>query len=132
MYRGLIPKLATMGASAIVSDQFQQNWPKSQCKIFFEIGKKNWNLGFQKNSQLFKFYILNSDEDKPDEELTDEEKQQKALDAAIKNIMERFACIVITQPLHVVTIRAMASFVGSEEEYNGILHGLVTTVKENG
>ena len=71
-------------------------------------------------------------EDKPDEELTDEEKQQKALDAAIKNIMERFACIVITQPLHVVTIRAMASFVGSEEEYNGILHGLVTTVKENG
>ena len=46
--------------------------------------------------------------------------------------MERFACIVITQPLHVVTIRAMASFVGSEEEYNGILHGLVTTVKENG
>jgi len=102
MYRGLIPKLATIGASAIVSDQFQQNWPKSQY------------------------------EDKPDEELTDEEKQQKALDAAIKNIMERFACIVITQPLHVVTIRAMASFVGSEEEYNGILHGLVTTVKENG
>ena len=81
---------------------------------------------------ICKFYILNLDEDKPDEELTDEEKQQKALDAAIKNIMERFACIVITQPLHVVTIRAMASFVGSEEEYNGILHGLVTTVKENG
>ena len=89
-------------------------------------------LGFSEKSQLFKFYIFNSDEDKPDEELTDEEKQQKALDAAIKNIMERFACIVITQPLHVVTIRAMASFVGSEEEYNGILHGLVTTVKENG
>ena len=89
-------------------------------------------MGFQKNSQIFKFYILNSDEDKPDEELTDEEKQQKALDSAIKDIMERFACIVITHPLQVVTIRAMASFVGSEEEYNGMLHGLVTIFKENG
>ena len=96
---------------------------------FFEI------CNCKKNPEIWvftKFHILILDEDKPDEELTDEEKQQKALDAAIKNIMERFACIVITQPLHVVTIRAMASFVGSEEEYNGILHGLVTTVKENG
>ena len=94
---------------------------------FFEICKKNPEIWV-----FTKIHILILDEDKPDEELTDEEKQQKALDAAIKNIMERFACIVITQPLHVVTIRAMASFVGSEEEYNGILHGLVTTVKENG
>ena len=93
---------------------------------------KKQKFGFSEKFTNFKFSILNLDEDKPDEELTDEEKQQKALDAAIKNIMERFACIVITQPLHVVTIRAMASFVGSEEEYNGILHGLVTTVKENG
>ena len=94
---------------------------------FFEICKKNPVIWV-----FTKIHNLILDEDKPDEELTDEEKQQKALDAAIKNIMERFACIVITQPLHVVTIRAMASFVGSEEEYNGILHGLVTTVKENG
>ena len=94
---------------------------------FFAICKKNPEIWV-----FTKIHTLILDEDKPDEELTDEEKQQKALDAAIKNIMERFACIVITQPLHVVTIRAMASFVGSEEEYNGILHGLVTTVKENG
>ena len=73
-----------------------------------------------------------SDEDKEDSELTDEEKQQKAIDAAIKEIMERFACILVTQPLHVVTVRAMASFVGNEQEYNGILEGLKTIYRENG
>ena len=45
MYRGLIPKLTSMGVSAIVSDQFQQNWPKSQCKIFLRFeGFKKLNL----------------------------------------------------------------------------------------
>ena len=73
-----------------------------------------------------------SDEDKEDSELTDEEKQQKAIDAAIKEIMERFACILVTQPLHVVTVRAMASFVGNEQEYTGILEGLKTIYRENG
>ena len=46
--------------------------------------------------------------------------------------MERFACILVTQPLHVVTVRAMASFVGNEQEYNGILEGLKTIYRENG
>ena len=32
MYRGLVPKLVTLGASAVVSDQFAQNWPKSKCE----------------------------------------------------------------------------------------------------
>ena len=94
LYRGLGPKLVTMGVSAIVSDQFAQFWPKS------------------------KF------EDKEDEELNDEEKQQKAIDAVIKEIMERFAVIFVTQPLHVVTVRAMASFVGNEGEYGNLLSGL--------
>ena len=78
------------------------------------------------------FHVIFSDEDKEDSELTDEEKQQKAIDAAIKEIMERFACILVTQPLHVVTVRAMASFVGNEQEYNGILEGLKTIYRENG
>ena len=73
-----------------------------------------------------------SDEDKSDEELTEEEKQQKAIDAVIKDIMERLAIIAVTQPLQVVTIRAMASFVGNENEYSNVLTGLASIYRENG
>jgi len=100
--RGLGPKLVTMGVSALVSDQFAQHWPKSAL------------------------------EDIDEEELSEEQKQQKAIDAVIKEVMERFTIIVVTQPLHVVTIRAMASFVGQENDYGNILSGLATIYKENG
>ena len=73
-----------------------------------------------------------SDEDKSDEELTEEEKQQKAIDAVVKDIMERLAIIAVTQPLQVVTIRAMASFVGNENEYSNVLTGLASIYRENG
>jgi len=102
LYRGLGPKLVTMGVSSVVSDQFAQHWPKSKY------------------------------EDKSDEELTEEEKQQKAIDAVIKDIMERLAIIAVTQPLQVVTIRAMASFVGNENEYSNVLTGLASIYRENG
>lgn len=102
LYRGLGPKLVTMGVSALVSDQFAQHFPKSQY------------------------------EDKADEELTEEEKQQKALDAVIKDIMERFAIILVTQPLHVITVRAMASFVGNENDYGNVFSGLASIYRENG
>ena len=81
------------------------------------------------NSNLLCFTL---DEDKSDEELTEEEKQQKAIDAVIKEIMERLAIIAVTQPLQVVTIRAMASFVGDENEYSNVLSGLVSIYRENG
>merc|ERR1712051_218919 len=102
LYRGLGPKLVSMGVSSVVSDQFAQLWPKSQY------------------------------EDTEDDELDEEQKRQKAIDAAIKEIMERFAIIAVTQPLHVVVVRAMASFVGQESDYNNIFSGLVSIYRESG
>jgi len=102
LYRGLGPKLVSMGVSSVVSDQFAQLWPKSQY------------------------------EDTEDDELDDEQKRQKAIDAAIKEIMERFAIIAVTQPLHVVVVRAMASFVGKESDYNNVFSGLVSIYRESG
>ena len=32
MYRDLVPKLVTFGASTVVSDLFAQNWSKSKCE----------------------------------------------------------------------------------------------------
>ena len=46
--------------------------------------------------------------------------------------MERLAIIAVTQPLQVVTIRAMASFVGNETEYSNVLTGLASIYRENG
>ena len=132
LYRGLGPKLVTMGVSSVVSDQFAQHWPKSKCKnSYLQIFT---NFSYQIISTIshdFKNDLF-SDEDKSDEELTEEEKQQKAIDAVIKDIMERLAIIAVTQPLQVVTIRAMASFVGNENEYSNVLTGLASIYRENG
>jgi len=46
--------------------------------------------------------------------------------------MERFAIIAVTQPLHVVVVRAMASFVGKESDYNNVFSGLVSIYRESG
>jgi len=102
LYRGCQHNLLSMGVAAIVSDQFAQRWPKGQY------------------------------EDVDEEELDEEAKQQKALDEAIKQIMERFAIIAVTQPLHVATIRAMASFVGQETDYQNPICGLMAIYRENG
>ena len=91
-----------MGVSALVSDQFAQHFPKSEF------------------------------EDVNDEELSDEQKKQKAIDAVIKEVMERFAIILVTQPLHVVTVRSIASYVGQETDYQNILTGLLSIYKDNG
>ena len=101
-----------------------------QCKTYYDFT----NFSFQIISTIshdFKNDLF-SDEDKSDEELTEEEKQQKAIDAVIKDIMERLAIIAVTQPLQVVTIRAMASFVGNENEYSNVLTGLASIYRENG
>jgi len=102
LYRGLGPKLVSLGVSSVVSDQFAQHWPKSQF------------------------------EDMNDDELDEEQKKQKAIDAAIKEIMERFAIIAVTQPLHVVVVRSMASFIGQESDYNNVFSGLLQIYRENG
>ena len=67
-----------------------------------------------------------------DDELDEEQKKQKAIDAAIKEIMERFAIIAVTQPLHVVVVRSMASFIGQESDYNNVFSGLLQIYRENG
>merc|ERR1712112_323351 len=46
--------------------------------------------------------------------------------------MERFAIIAVTQPLHVVVVRSMASFVGQESDYDNVFSGLLSIYKENG
>ena len=46
--------------------------------------------------------------------------------------MERLSIIVITQPLHVVAVRSMASFVGQETDYANPISGLLSIYRDNG
>ena len=46
-----------------------------------------------------------------------EEKLSKTLDEAVKDMADKLACLILTQPLHVCTVRAMSQFVGNESKY---------------
>ena len=50
--------------------------------------------------------------------LTMEEKQEKLVRDTVRDIACRITCVVATQPLQVIAIRAMAEFVGGEEKYS--------------
>lgn len=63
---------------------------------------------------------------------TVEEKRDKMADEAIKEMAEKLACLILTQPLHVCTVRAMAQFVGNESKYDGIFSSIVAVYQENG
>lgn len=67
-----------------------------------------------------------------EDNLTEEQKRQRVIDTAIKDMAERLACLIVTQPLHVITVRSMAQFIGGEEVYNGVFSGIVEVYRQNG
>ena len=109
LYRGCPTKIIGIGVSTVVSDKVKS---ALEGKQFFVKDPK----------------ILSSDED----DLTAEEKLTKAADEAIKDMAEKMACLIFTQPLHVCTVRAMAQFVGNESKYDGIFGNIVSVYQENG
>ena len=48
-----------------------------------------------------------------------EQKQEKLVRDTVRDIACKLTCVVATQPLQVIAIRAMAEFVGGEEKYSG-------------
>lgn len=69
--------------------------------------------------------------------LTDEQKVQRFLRSTLRDMANKTVCVVVSQPLQVITVRAIAEFVGGEQKYaadftGGLLSGVVSTVNENG
>ena len=54
-----------------------------------------------------------------EEELTLEQKQERVIRETLRQLACKMTCVVITQPLHVMALRAIAEFVGSENKYSG-------------
>jgi len=72
-----------------------------------------------------------------EDELTLEQKQERVLRETLRSIACKVTCVVITQPLHVMALRAIAEFVGNEEKYSGgltlgLYNGAVNILNENG
>lgn len=109
LYRGCSTKLIGIGVSTVVSDKVKN---ALEGKQFFVKDPK----------------ILTSDED----DLTAEEKLSKTMDDALKDMAEKMACLILTQPLHVCTVRAMAQFVGNETKYDGVFGNIVSVYRESG
>lgn len=109
LYRGWSTKMIGIGVSTVVSD-----------KIKRALENKHF---FVKDPA-----ILERDED----DMTPEEKLSKTMDDGMKEIAEKLACLILTQPLHVCTVRAMAQFVGNESKHDGVFGNIVAVYQENG
>ncbi|XP_023319500.1 mitochondrial carrier homolog 2 [Eurytemora carolleeae] len=69
--------------------------------------------------------------------LTDEEKLHRFLKATLRDMANKTVCVIVSQPLQVLTVRAIAEFVGGEHKYSsdisgGIFSGIMSTVQDNG
>jgi len=60
-----------------------------------------------------------AEENEEEKSLTMEQKQERLMWATARDIACRLTCVVATQPLQVIAIRAMAEFVGGEDKYSG-------------
>jgi len=70
-------------------------------------------------------------------ELSDEEKVQRFARATLRSMANRAVCVIVSQPLQVITVRAIAEFVGGERKYaaditGGLFSGVSSTLSENG
>lgn len=77
------------------------------------------------------------EEDLEDERFTLEERKEKFLRRTARDLACKLTCVFISQPLHVITIRAMAEFIGGEDKYSGgltagIVNGVQNILQENG
>ena len=109
LYRGYPTSLIGIGLSTVVSD-----------KVKTALEGKQF---FVKDPS-----ILARDE----EDLSPEEKRDKMADDAIKKMADKMACIILTQPFHVCTVRAMAQFVGNESKYDGVFGNIIAVYQESG
>jgi len=62
----------------------------------------------------------------------DNPTQEELIEGVSRQMAERMACLVVTHPLHVCTVRAVAQFVGKEDKYDGVIGALVAIYREDG
>jgi len=103
LFRGLSPKLVGMILSSCVSEKVADKWG------FTAIEKP-----------------------KKDEELTDEQRFEFMHRQLSRDLVVHSVGLVVSHPLHVISVRMMAQFVGKEIKYKSILGSLITIWRDEG
>lgn len=109
LYRGLTPRLMELGLNVVIAQKMEDLWP-----------------------YLTNQPEKNEEEDEDEDSMSDQEKFKKCVDEASKEAAKRITCLILTQPLRVITVRTMAQFIGREEKYNGIFGSIQAVLHENG
>jgi len=108
LWRGVTPRLLTITLSHYTEAKFNELYPPQE-----------------------------EEDDLDDERLSLEERKEKFLRRTARELACKLTCVFLSQPLHVITIRAMAEFIGGEEKYSGgltagIYNGVTNIIQENG
>ena len=108
LWRGVTPRLLTLTVTHYTEAKFTELYPPQD-----------------------------EEEDLDDERFTLEERKEKFLRRTARDLACKLTCVFISQPLHVITIRAMAEFIGGEDKYSGgltagIINGVQSIFQENG
>ncbi len=98
LYAGLTPRLLAVGVTEVVTDKFDEFWPKEE-------------------------------EEKKEPQVTDE---MRLLLEMRRNAALRVTVTFFTQPLHVLSVRIMAQFVGKEDKYNHPIAAIKEILEQNG
>lgn len=104
LYRGLLPKLCANLVSGVTHSTVMQHLP----------------------------FLDEPIDEEAELKLTDEEKIKRFLMKTIRETIARCLATIVSHPLHVLTVRSMAQFVGREEYYNGLFGALFHVPKEDG
>jgi len=107
MWRGVSPRLVNTAVQFFAEKKFNELYPPETIK------------------------------DEDEDELTLEQKQERAVKETVRQLACKITCVLITQPLHVIALRAIAEFVGNENKYSGglslgLYNGAVNILQENG
>jgi len=72
-----------------------------------------------------------------EEKLTEEQRLKRFGRETARCLANRTLCVILSQPLQVIAVRAIAEFIGGEDKYTGdwtggIVSGIISSIKDNG
>lgn len=105
-YRGIVPKVCGNIVGVVTSSKIARKYDK-----------------LEKHSEEL---------DDPDNLLDSMNSREKFICNVKRDIVCRVSSIVVSHPFHVITVRIMAQFVGSESTYSGLFGSIAEIYRQNG
>lgn len=103
LYAGFVPRVCGFGVNHLATEKFNQYWP---------VKEENYILGSNK--------------------VSDEVNHARLIEEIKRGAALRLTCVLATQPFTVMSVRAMAQFVGRETKYDSMFSAIAEIFHENG